>query len=107
MSKVSCPTPGSPLSHAEFTLKLYPSTLFTRALPEKVTQVLLIRSNESTDKLCTFKPWAWSVYWRSEEHTSELQSLTNLVCRLLLEKKKKKKKRHIHTKRNKLLNKTY
>src|SRR5437016_10255038 len=28
---------------------------------------------------------------RSEEHTSELQSLTNLVCRLLLEKKKKKK----------------
>src|SRR5438093_2716678 len=29
---------------------------------------------------------------RSEEHTSELQSLTNLVCRLLLEKKKKKNK---------------
>src|SRR5262249_62277607 len=29
-------------------------------------------------------------YDRSEEHTSELQSLTNLVCRLLLEKKKKK-----------------
>src|SRR5258706_8940404 len=28
---------------------------------------------------------------RSEEHTSELQSLTNLVCRLLLEKKKKAK----------------
>ena len=29
---------------------------------------------------------------RSEEHTSELQSLTNLVCRLLLEKKKNKQK---------------
>src|SRR5205823_14660449 len=29
---------------------------------------------------------------RSEEHTSELQSLAYLVCRLLLEKKKKKKK---------------
>src|SRR5438046_793462 len=29
---------------------------------------------------------------RSEEHTSELQSLTNLVCRLLLEKKKNKNK---------------
>src|SRR5258706_619450 len=29
-------------------------------------------------------------YERSEEHTSELQSLTNLVCRLLLEKKKKR-----------------
>src|SRR5438093_13538997 len=32
---------------------------------------------------------------RSEEHTSELQSLTNLVCRLLLEKKKKKNKNNI------------
>src|SRR5687767_15278907 len=30
--------------------------------------------------------------YRSEEHTSELQSLAYLVCRLLLEKKKKKKK---------------
>src|SRR2546430_8918131 len=29
---------------------------------------------------------------RSEEHTSELQSQSNLVCRLLLEKKKKKQK---------------
>src|SRR5438477_359142 len=31
------------------------------------------------------------VRWRSEEHTSELQSHVNLVCRLLLEKKKKEK----------------
>src|SRR5690606_41066812 len=29
------------------------------------------------------------VAWRSEEHTSELQSRENLVCRLLLEKKKR------------------
>src|SRR6266540_4587063 len=29
-------------------------------------------------------------HWRSEEHTSELQSHHDLVCRLLLEKKKKK-----------------
>src|SRR2546426_2591480 len=33
---------------------------------------------------------------RSEEHTSELQSPCNLVCRLLLEKKKKKKHRETH-----------
>src|SRR5256886_15694191 len=32
---------------------------------------------------------AWYAYSRSEEHTSELQSQSNLVCRLLLEKKKK------------------
>src|SRR5262245_65199268 len=31
-----------------------------------------------------------TVAWRSEEHTSELQSLRHLVCRLLLEKKTKK-----------------
>src|SRR5438046_6314547 len=36
-------------------------------------------SQDTSDKL-----------WRSEEHTSELQSLTNLVCRLLLEKKNTK-----------------
>src|SRR5688572_31028001 len=35
---------------------------------------------------------------RSEEHTSELQSQSNLVCRLLLEKKKKKHN-HLTTKR--------
>src|SRR3989475_6223147 len=34
--------------------------------------------------------------YRSEEHTSELQSQSNLVCRLLLEKKKKKKIDKLH-----------
>src|SRR5438132_8744109 len=33
---------------------------------------------------------------RSEEHTSELQSHSDLVCRLLLEKKKKKQQRNIY-----------
>src|SRR2546421_7000845 len=33
---------------------------------------------------------------RSEEHTSELQSRSDLVCRLLLEKKKKKKRQRSH-----------
>src|SRR2546427_5498209 len=37
---------------------------------------------------------------RSEEHTSELQSQSNLVCRLLLEKKKKKNKKIIQQKRS-------
>src|SRR6266850_5376886 len=47
-----------------------------------------------------FERWLVRMIWRmaldrrrSEEHTSELQSPCNLVCRLLLEKKKKKKKR--------------
>src|SRR5437867_7420188 len=38
---------------------------------------------------------------RSEEHTSELQSPYDLVCRLLLEKKKKKKKRKKKKKKKK------
>src|SRR2546427_5681580 len=39
---------------------------------------------------------------RSEEHTSELQSQSNLVCRLLLEKKKKiKKQQYLHTQNGK------
>src|SRR2546430_11565534 len=37
---------------------------------------------------CTLKPAMRLVDNRSEEHTSELQSQSNLVCRLLLEKKK-------------------
>src|SRR5438477_5775781 len=41
---------------------------------------------------------------RSEEHTSELQSHVNLVCRLLLEKKKKKeKKKEVDLCNNKIL----
>src|SRR2546426_3434441 len=47
------------------------------------------RANSST----TSRPLHFFVAWvrliRSEEHTSELQSPCNLVCRLLLEKKKK------------------
>src|SRR5256885_6060115 len=40
----------------------------------------------------------WQLYReRSEEHTSELQSPCNLVCRLLLEKKKKKLSRSNHS----------
>src|SRR5215211_8778441 len=43
---------------------------------------------------------------RSEEHTSELQSHSDLVCRLLLEKKKKKKKRQTKKKKKKKKQKT-
>src|SRR5438270_1114045 len=45
-------------------------------------------SGERTHLAC----WRWRPRPRSEEHTSELQSQSNLVCRLLLEKKKKKQK---------------
>src|SRR5262249_56535483 len=48
-------------------------------------------ASERPSSLCPgFRPSMPVAHWqllRSEEHTSELQSLTNLVCRLLLEKK--------------------
>src|SRR5205814_7221061 len=43
----------------------------------------------TTDLIAT--TWRFGRGGRSEEHTSELQSLRHLVCRLLLEKKKKNK----------------
>src|SRR5688572_32462750 len=50
-------------------------------------------------KLSTTAVFALVRRSRSEEHTSELQSQSNLVCRLLLEKKKKKKKKKKKTKK--------
>src|SRR5437773_9571127 len=41
--------------------------------------------------------WCTATAWRSEEHTSELQSHHDLVCRLLLEKKKEKKDQYTYT----------
>src|SRR5256885_8519437 len=45
-------------------------------------------------------PWRLRAHGRSEEHTSELQSPCNLVCRLLLEKKKKQNLTYSHTSDN-------
>src|SRR5205814_8688934 len=46
-------------------------------------EALLVRAGSSDALIHTNR---LAVYWRSEEHTSELQSLRHLVCRLLLEK---------------------
>src|SRR5205085_11997261 len=62
-----------------------------RPQPEAKTKVqALTMPAASRIEPQTPKPWRSP---RSEEHTSELQSQSNLVCRLLLEKKKKKKKK--------------
>src|SRR5256885_15953962 len=60
---------------------LFPYTTLFRSKTGKLTRVIIsgtMNPGNSGDPL------------RSEEHTSELQSPCNLVCRLLLEKKKKK-----------------
>src|SRR5690606_39760403 len=53
-------------------------------------QTYCVDINTPTQKDAKYHETAWSGTSRSEEHTSELQSRENLVCRLLLEKKKKK-----------------
>src|SRR2546426_6036762 len=79
---------------------LFPYTTLFRSLPHgmivvtgptgsgKTTSLatMLTILNETTRKILTIEDP------RSEEHTSELQSPCNLVCRLLLEKKKKQTK---------------
>src|SRR2546427_6379305 len=51
-------------------------------------------SSTSSTATSTSRSPCRAASWRSEEHTSELQSQSNLVCRLLLEKKKKKQTRN-------------
>src|SRR2546425_3040982 len=60
---------------------LFPYTTLFRSLP----------SNKTLTSKANGQPWLRFAPFqnRSEEHTSELQSLAYLVCRLLLEKKKK------------------
>src|SRR5688572_32114932 len=80
---------------------LFPYTTLFRSVSggQRVSRRLLdCRRRESGASLPDSRPrvdgagtWRSSnEHARSEEHTSELQSQSNLVCRLLLEKKKKK-----------------
>src|SRR5688572_32173450 len=74
---------------------LFPYTTLFRSLSAGLTEVEIeaLWAQVELDQMLAAKPF--NALRRSEEHTSELQSQSNLVCRLLLEKKKKNnKKRH-------------
>src|SRR2546425_4124105 len=78
---------------------LFPYTTLFRSAASAALRPFLFDSWCVSTATCPFVAIAalssWSKFGcpqRSEEHTSELQSLAYLVCRLLLEKKKKKKK---------------
>src|SRR5690242_21178383 len=59
-------------------------------------------TDDDSQPRARWKGWKWLPRdIRSEEHTSELQSHVNLVCRLLLEKKKKKTKKKTNKKNKK------
>src|SRR5438105_11054556 len=80
--------------HAEYTLFPY-TTLFRsiRTRPEAQGRCRPPRSSDATAP--TWRSVSCTP-GRSEEHTSELQSRVELVCRLLLEKKKQKSARASH-----------
>src|SRR2546427_1515657 len=67
---------------------LFPYTTLFRSLMERTDQFLDIPVRD----VMTRTPKSTTADERSEEHTSELQSQSNLVCRLLLEKKKQNNK---------------
>src|SRR5437016_9928762 len=66
---------------------LFPYTTLFRSPCATAAQKACSISTEKLTSSSAKESWI-SKPARSEEHTSELQSLTNLVCRLLLEKKK-------------------
>src|SRR5438270_10575256 len=70
---------------------LFPYTTLFRSppLPENTREFRSCSKSETKASPCSARMARPSLRSRSEEHTSELQSQSNLVCRLLLEKKKK------------------
>src|SRR5258706_10660476 len=60
----------------------------TTGTASKANMIRFLANAERTKMVCALRVGEEAYHVRSEEHTSELQSLTNLVCRLLLEKKK-------------------
>src|SRR5437016_10197753 len=77
---------------------LFPYTTLFRSRVVAMVILLSTRGTAGSDIWCMClaeEPMGRSYhlwdYDRSEEHTSELQSLTNLVCRLLLEKKNRER----------------
>src|SRR2546425_9409454 len=70
---------------------LFPYTTLFRSAQDAL--LLALVKLDQFDRSRRFGPWLMRIDEcgdRSEEHTSELQSLAYLVCRLLLEKKKKR-----------------
>src|SRR5947199_5360638 len=70
---------------------LFPYTTLFRSSPINTMFLKNQRSFQTQGKLRHTDLFEISAWPRSEEHTSELQSLRHLVCRLLLEKKKNEK----------------
>src|SRR2546430_9826769 len=71
-----------------YTLSLHDALPICKILAALGSSTLIIKKCIFFIFFCVLSPVSF-FFPRSEEHTSELQSQSNLVCRLLLEKKKK------------------
>src|SRR2546430_13450162 len=74
---------------------LFPYTTLFRSIAQSGWIAGTIRKKESCRFIFESFRRGGSSQIRSEEHTSELQSQSNLVCRLLLEKKKNNQNLHL------------
>src|SRR2546425_5437408 len=84
--------PPSPITSPASTGRPTPSVAYAAPLANRPARS---RSSASTaSRTVAPRATVTGFSFRSEEHTSELQSLAYLVCRLLLEKKKKKTETH-------------
>src|SRR5688572_3474004 len=87
-------TPVRPMGDGSFTIR----NARVKFTFDKEGKPISAEGNDNGDITRFIAEREWTP--RSEEHTSELQSQSNLVCRLLLEKKKKKKKKNEQKKKN-------
>src|SRR5206468_10231638 len=83
---------NAPATTEIYTLSLHDALPISSRSATSPHRTRIVCTNRRGGSTTRFSP-------RSEEHTSELQSRSDLVCRLLLEKKKKKKKRKQYKKK--------
>src|SRR2546422_8435742 len=80
--------PYTTLFRSQMPVGFQKASVFLMFIIELVIPILILCGRRPRQVACAV--------FRSEEHTSELQSRLHLVCRLLLEKKKKQTRKHEH-----------
>src|SRR5438874_5106127 len=94
----ACPSASESIFASE--TEIFPPALWPSFVPRTLTFSCCASSAESNDvpaPVSKIKSNGPAPFTRSEEHTSELQSRRDLVCRLLLEKKKTKNNKQVRS----------
>src|SRR2546427_1120597 len=105
-TRSSAPTTSAPASRASRSLSPFAKTATRTDLPipcgsttapRTIWSACLGSTPSRNDRSTDWSNFVGGMLLRSEEHTSELQSQSNLVCRLLLEKKKNNQQIQLRT----------